>query len=240
MLGVVALTIHIGGSGLGLFISRRLAKMRGGAIGFASKPGIGSTFCFFVKSKISDVGPRQESSPWVEPSARTNTVLFRIQSQNWKDNPGKATTPVEKDFYASDMSILIVEDNLINQRVLAKQLRNLGIKVSVANHGKETLEYLHTTNYCRTDESASKISLILMDWEIPVMSGITCVRHIRQLQRDGVVQGHVPVIAVTANVRSEQVKVTLEAGIDDGISKLFTVPELSAHIKNTLRSTVAE
>jgi CheY-like chemotaxis protein len=66
------------------------------------------------------------------------------------------------------------------------------------------------------------------------MDGLTCVRHIRELQRECVVHGHVPVIAVTANVRSEQVKVALEAGMDDVISKPFRIPELCACIQKTL------
>jgi CheY-like chemotaxis protein len=66
------------------------------------------------------------------------------------------------------------------------------------------------------------------------MDGLTCVRHIRELQQECVVHGHVPVIAVTANVRSEQVKVALEAGMDDVISKPFRIPELCACIQKTL------
>jgi CheY-like chemotaxis protein len=66
------------------------------------------------------------------------------------------------------------------------------------------------------------------------MDGLTCVRRIRELQQEGVVRGHVPVIAVTANVRSEQVEVALKAGMDDVISKPFRIPELRACIWKTL------
>jgi CheY-like chemotaxis protein len=72
-----------------------------------------------------------------------------------------------------------------------------------------------------------------------VMDGLTCVRNIRELQREGVVRAHVPVIAVTANVRSEQVEVALKAGMDDVISKPFRIPELCACIQKTLRSTAS-
>jgi CheY-like chemotaxis protein len=68
------------------------------------------------------------------------------------------------------------------------------------------------------------------------MDGLTCVRRIRELQQQGVVHGHVPVIAVTANVRSEQVEVALKAGMDDLISKPFRIPELYACIQKTLGS----
>jgi CheY-like chemotaxis protein len=66
------------------------------------------------------------------------------------------------------------------------------------------------------------------------MDGLTCVRRIRELQQEGVIHGHVPVIAVTANVRSEQVAVALKAGMDDVISKPFRIPELRACIAKTL------
>jgi CheY-like chemotaxis protein len=60
------------------------------------------------------------------------------------------------------------------------------------------------------------------------------VRRIRELQKEGVVKGHVPVIAVTANVRGEQVKIAMKAGMDDVISKPFRIPELSTCIQKTL------
>lgn len=66
------------------------------------------------------------------------------------------------------------------------------------------------------------------------MDGLTCVRRIRELQQEGVIYGHIPVIAVTANVRSEQVEVALKAGMDDVISKPFRIPELCACITKTL------
>jgi CheY-like chemotaxis protein len=63
---------------------------------------------------------------------------------------------------------------------------------------------------------------------------LTCVRRIRELQKEGMVKGHIPVIAVTANVRGEQVKIALKAGMDDVISKPFRIPELYACIQKTL------
>lgn len=66
------------------------------------------------------------------------------------------------------------------------------------------------------------------------MDGLTCVHRIRELQHEGTVHGHVPVIAVTANVRSEQVEVALKAGMDNVISKPFRIPELFACIQKTL------
>ncbi|KAF2129176.1 hypothetical protein P153DRAFT_376440 [Dothidotthia symphoricarpi CBS 119687] len=229
--------IDYGGSGLGLFISRRLTEMHGGAIGFASKAGVGSTFAFYVRSRDATVSQQQEecSNDAVDLSIRTQESFLSSQSRN--DGDQSPAQLVNTEVAASDLYVLIVEDNIVNQRVLAKQLRNVGINVAVANHGGEALDHLRTTTYCITDEPrADRLSLILMDWEMPVMDGLTCVRRIRELQQQGVVHGHVPVIAVTANVRSEQVEIAMKAGMDNVISKPFRIPELLACIQKTLRA----
>jgi PleD family two-component response regulator len=125
--------------------------MHGGAIGFASKAGVGSTFAFYVKSRRSD------------PAVDLTTVL-RSQLCNEKNKPrGSCTDTPGTEFADTNLHILIVEDNLVNQRVLAKQLRNIGMHVAVANHGGEALEYLRSTNYCVADGSGNRLSLILMD-----------------------------------------------------------------------------
>ncbi|KAF1947022.1 hypothetical protein EJ02DRAFT_392786 [Clathrospora elynae] len=230
--------IDYGGSGLGLFISRRLTEMHGGAIGFASKAGVGSTFSFYVKSrKSTTLLPENEENPTLSLSIRAQKTILTGRSRDATDEPPEPIAG--DDIPASELHVLIVEDNLVNQRVLAKQLRNTGMQVTVANHGGEALEHLRTTNYCIADGSGKPLSLILMDWEMPVMDGLTCVRNIRQLQGEGVVRAHIPVIAVTANVRSEQVEVALKAGMDDVISKPFRIPELCACIQKTLRSTAS-
>lgn len=227
--------IEYGGSGLGLFISRQLTEMHGGAIGFSSKAGIGSTFSFYIKAREIPTAQREDFGKG-NVSIRAQAAVLRRQSDHTRfDDPSPDTKPTHSEVPNNQLHILIVEDNLVNQRVLAKQLRSIGMNVAVANHGEEALEYLRTTNYCLKNGFRNVLSLILMDWEMPVMDGLTCVRRIRQLQRDGAVSGHVPVIAVTANVRTEQVEVALEAGMDDVISKPFRIPELRDCIQKTLR-----
>jgi CheY-like chemotaxis protein len=162
-------SFDLGGSGLGLFISRRLTEMHGGAIGFASKPGVGSTFSFYVKSRMSALRPqidRKESSEAVKLSIRAQKTLLSSRSCNEQDESPK---PVAGDSVIpnKELHVLIVEDNLVNQRVLAKQLRNIGMQVEVANHGGEALDYLRKTKYCVSDGTGKPLALILMDWEMP-------------------------------------------------------------------------
>jgi CheY-like chemotaxis protein len=112
------------------------------------------------------------------------------------------------------MRILIVEDNLVNQRVLQKQLRNKGFAVELANHGGEALDILKKSVFWSGNETTGlDLAVILMDLEMPVMDGLTCARKIRELEADGTISSHVPIIAVTANARLQQVEAALAAGM---------------------------
>jgi CheY-like chemotaxis protein len=140
---------------------------------------------------------------------------------------------------------------LVNQKVLQRQLQNHGIQTIVANHGGEALEVLKTSSYWtgNTDPSATEISVVLMDkvrypnvnrysstftntsQEMPIMDGLQCTSKIRALEVAGQLRRHVPIIAVTANARTEQINTLLEAGMDDVVSKPFRVNELIPKIE---------
>ena len=75
---------------------------------------------------------------------------------------------------------------------------------------------------------------------MPVMDGQTCARKIRQYQKDGKIVRHVPVIAVTANAREEQIRNTLDAGIDDVVSKPFRLMELLPRARSLISKCDAE
>jgi CheY-like chemotaxis protein len=130
------------------------------------------------------------------------------------------------------LHILIVEDNLVNQRVLSKQLVKNGCHIETADNGISALTYLATTSYQVPD--GATLSVILMDLEMPEMDGLTCVSHIRQMEKEGKIKGHVPVIAVTANVREEQKAAARDRGMDDVVSKPFRIPELLGTIRDVL------
>ena len=66
---------------------------------------------------------------------------------------------------------------------------------------------------------------------MPIMDGLTCARRIRELETEGLVKSHVPIIAVTANARMEQIQSALGSGMDDVVSKPFRVPELTPKIE---------
>lgn len=249
--------IHYGGSGLGLFISRRLVEMLGGSIGFASERRAGSTFSFYVKTtrvpsneihgppllqtkrsrsrsstpkfeapQISSMpyqpprGTESQPSQYTEPQA-LHEQLRDSRERLWRTQsiaqiPSSPTSPPQQEIRMDrSLHVLVVEDNLVNQRVLAKQLSGLGCIVAVANHGAEAISYLQGTTFCKTSTAGARAELdvVLMDWEMPVMNGLTCVGKIRALQRDGSVVAHVPIIGITANARLEQLDQAMAAGM---------------------------
>jgi CheY-like chemotaxis protein len=201
--------------------------MQGGSIGVQSTQGVGSTFSFYVKSRRAT-------------SQRTHSfsvdIPSRTKSQVVQEKPVTAPKNILSSLPIPRYHILVVEDNLINQRVLCNQLRKIGCTVQVANHGGEALVELAKTKYWKhpTIPEPHDLSVVLMDVEMPVMDGMTCAREIRASEEKGEITGHVPIIAVSANARREQIEQAKRAGMDDAISKPFRIPELMSVINNVL------
>lgn len=123
------------------------------------------------------------------------------------------------------LHVLLVEDNLINQRITAQQLRKTAkFTVHVADDGAACLDFLARTTFDPSHSSAgtgTPLSIILLDLEMPIMDGWACARRIRQQQREGAIVGEVPIIALTANARPEQIQSAMEAGADAVVTKPF-------------------
>ncbi|KAL9030684.1 MAG: hypothetical protein Q9196_001229 [Gyalolechia fulgens] len=210
--------VQYGGSGLGLFISRELVELQGGEIGVSSRAGEGSTFAFYISCRRSTAPPEAlDQLPAVE--LRRDKASAPMPAKTPK--PVAASVPGRTAGLKPGLKVLIVEDNLVNQRVLQRQLRNIGCSVHVANHGKDCLARLQESNFwAGNGQDALDLGVILMDLEMPVMDGLTCAREIRKAQRSGTIVRHVPIIAVTANARSEQIETALAAGMVNAPSVL--------------------
>ena len=204
--------VQYGGSGLGLFISRELVEMQGGEIGVESKAGEGSTFAFYVKTRRS-TAPTEvlDQLPSTGSRKPSSSNAQRPASATLKNPQAK---PTSKTIASNGINILIVEDNLVNQKVLKKQLSNLGYTVFIANHGEECLDFIRkSTFWANHRKDATALTVVLMDLEMPIMDGLTCARSIRELQQSQAIIRHVPIIAVTANARGEQIETAMEAGM---------------------------
>ena len=211
--------VQYGGSGLGLFISRELVELQGGEIGVSSEAGVGSTFAFYVKARRTTAPPAGADS--------FHTPATRKQSAGGSQFPtalrlaSKTNTTPEPMVSANALKILLVEDNLINQKVLRKQLTNLGCVVHVANHGQECIDQLKKSTYwANHGPDAFDVTVVLMDLEMPVMDGLTCATTIRKLQEKHQIIKHVPIIAVTANARDKQMETALRSGM---VSKSWSI-----------------
>jgi CheY-like chemotaxis protein len=124
-----------------------------------------------------------------------------------------------------DANILLVEDNLINQKIVILSIQKLVKNIDVANNGKEALDKFGTSKY----------DIILMDIQMPVMDGILATKKIREIESS--TNRHTPIIAITANALAGDKENCLAAGMNDYISKPFQ-PEVLIHkIKNLLTSS---
>jgi len=121
-----------------------------------------------------------------------------------------------------DLKILLVEDNLINQKITLLTLKPLVHSIDTASNGKEAVDRFGTTNF----------DLILMDIQMPVMSGLVAAEKIRALE--STTNSHVPIIAITANAMIGDKEKCLSAGIDDYISKPFQPAALIEKIKRII------
>jgi CheY-like chemotaxis protein/signal transduction histidine kinase len=123
-----------------------------------------------------------------------------------------------------DANVLLVEDNLINQKIVLLSLKKTVKNVDVANNGKEALDKFGSVKY----------DIILMDIQMPVMNGIITTKKIRNIEKS--TNTHTPIIAITANALLGDKEECLAAGTDDYISKPFQIETLLEKMENLLTS----
>ncbi len=300
-----------GGSGLGLFISKRLAEIQNGAIGVASKPGIGSTFVFYIEAYIPPTSAVPEllspgeaakqalavglgnvaraGSSMPTPPTKTvdltggptlTTVVMpplglatpaplpvaalistpvsaasalassptttdigpTPPAQTPSLHTGDATSAANSQQLATVSAtppeirgVLLVEDNMINQKVTRRYFEKCGFHVEVAANGIEAMACIRTSDRCVP--GAFPISVVLMDMEMPVQDGLTCTRHIRSLEASGAFAGgRLPVLMITGNARPEQIADALAAGCDDVVVKPFQMQMLFEHMEAVMNA----
>ncbi len=187
-----------GGTGLGLAISQRLARLMGGVITLVrTQPGLGT--CFRLDLPLVPA-PGAASIDRFVASAPTSAI---------DQGPTQSPRLVGR--------ILLAEDGIDNQRLIAFHLRKAGASVDVADHGHAALKMI-----ALAAASDAPYGLLLTDVQMPEMDGYTLTR---MLRRQG---STMPIVALTAHAMAEDRGRCIEAGCDDFATKPIDVPTLVA------------
>lgn len=178
---------EFGGTGLGLAISRQLAEKMGGSMTVASEIGEGAVFGFTARFDLASL----------------DQVAAEIKTEEEEE---KTRIPKEKP--ETELCILLVEDNIVNQKVALGMLRKLGYPAQAVNGGNEALEVLQNSEY----------DLVFMDIQMPGLGGLEATKKIRAGDI-GEMNQDVPIIAMTAHATRQDRKNCLAAGMNDYIPK---------------------
>jgi signal transduction histidine kinase/streptogramin lyase/ActR/RegA family two-component response regulator len=179
-------TRRYGGTGLGLAISKKLAEMMGGSVGVTSDIGKGSTF-------------------WADLELRPANV----QLENEKPDQVSEATP------AKPLSVLVAEDNIVNQKLLTRILQRLGCEYELAKNGAEAVGLYAKKSF----------EIVLMDCQMPVCDGYEATAAIRQFEIDNR-KVRVPIVALTAHAASADRDRCLASGMDAYLTKPLSVERL--------------
>lgn len=188
-------TRQYGGTGLGLTISQHLIRSMGGDILVKSRLGLGSSFEIILPLVLA-IGTLPSSA---------STQINHLNA----DSPSSILD-------RSSVKILLVEDNVVNQKVALHILTKLGFKPELAENGMIALNAVQQKCF----------DLILMDCQTPIMSGFEATVAIRKLKD----KCHIPIIALTALAMEGDRDKCLAAGMNDYISKPFRRDELESAI----------
>ncbi|KAK0469940.1 uncharacterized protein EV420DRAFT_1258116 [Desarmillaria tabescens] len=225
----------IGGTGLGLYLCKKLAELQGGQIQHSGAPGEGAAFHFFIEArKAPDAPCTGNVSPKRLPKTLNSVALngtaglksvSQLSLQTSLPSGALALSPNSR----AKLAVLIVEDNPINQMLLRRQLEKAGFHAATANNGLEALEYLES---CIADTSKRYPSVVLMDLEMPVLDGLDAAGRIRDWEKTGRLPGpRLCVYAITGNARQGQVDAALGAGMDRVYIKPYKLAEIIERIE---------
>ncbi len=184
-----SITRLIGGTGLGLVVCKQLLNLMGGEIDCTSSV-------------------EQE---WVQFDIHLALPIARNLHHPRKSSEEKIKSSRSKIQPDLNVRVLVVEDNKVNQEIIARMLKKFGCLVDIAENGQQAIDLYSKKIY----------SMILMDIQMPVMDGLTATREIRSLEKakqDSSLTP-IPIIGLSADAMSDQQKIALKAGMNDYLTK---------------------
>lgn len=171
--------------GLGLTICKNLLDLMNGNLGIESEAGKGSEFWFTVNVTPSS------------PEALKDEIEIPVKEK--------------KAVESNKLKILLVEDNLLNQKFTIATLKKEGHQIDLAENGRIGLDKYKDNEY----------DIIIMDVQLPIMDGIESSKKIRDLEKEQGVENPIKIIAVTAYAMEADRLRCMDAGMDDFLSKPF-------------------
>ncbi|MBB6108895.1 PAS domain S-box-containing protein [Mucilaginibacter lappiensis] len=183
-----------GGTGLGLTIVKKLAELKGGELTVSSQLGKGSTFNFINWHTIA-------AKPVEKVSNKPDRVLSPF----------------------NNVCVLVAEDNMVNQFMLSKMLKDWNVEVEMVDNGRKLIEKLKTKRY----------DLILMDTHMPEMNGYETARTIRVDFEEP--KRSVPIISLSASSFGHEQEQALTAGMNDVLAKPFQPYQLHEKMSQLLK-----
>ena len=182
------------GTGLGLAISQKIIQIMGSKIKVESQVNVGSKFYFDLPLLIEK-----------------NTVQVRQKNKNINHIKNILNSEFAQLY---PLNILLVEDHIINQRIITKIFNRLGYEITIVDNGLKAIQRF----------TEQKFDVIFMDMQMPHLNGLDATKQIRQIQGQG--DYNPAIVAITANVMQEDKQACYQAGMDYFISKPIDIEAL--------------
>ncbi|MCM1536937.1 MAG: ATP-binding protein, partial [bacterium] len=216
---------ELNGTGLGLSIVHSLVEKMNGNLEVQSEPKKGSCFTVLVPMKKADadaqpfggIGKAKTADESGKAEAADGSGKADRSGNLTGNRQGKKKTDRSRRFAGS--RILLVDDNDLNREIATELLKGLSIQVEEAVNGKAACEKL-------LDQPPYYYDLILMDIQMPVMNGYEATEAIRGMDSDYALR--VPIIAMTANALVEDIKKSIDSGMNEHITKPINMAMVTA------------